>query len=246
MNKEREKEILKILLAEKRIYVKNLAERTFASEPSIRRDLVSLERQGYLRRVHGGAVIEETNNSEMKIPFILRELEQSDAKVTIAQKAASLIHDGSVIMLDASSSAYNLIPFLSRFSNLTVITSGVKALSALAEYDVCAFSTGGKLTPSLLSLTGDDAVTTISHYNADFVFFSCRGLSPAGSATDFSIEENLVRRKMLERSKTKVLLLDDSKFNREYMHNLCDIGSLDYVVSNAPLPVRLRNSVKTL
>lgn len=246
MNKEREKEILKILLAEKRVYVKNLAERTYASEPSIRRDLVSLERQGYLRRVHGGAVIEETNNSEMKIPFVLRELEQSDAKITIAQKAASLVRDGSVIMLDASSSAYNMIPFLSRFANLTVITNGVKALTALSEYNITAFSTGGKLIPSLLSLTGDDALTTIARYNADFVFFSCRGLSDKGMATDFSIEENIIRRKMLTHAKTKVLLLDDSKFNREYMHNLCSVGDLDYVISNAPLPASVGNFVKSL
>lgn len=245
MNQEREKEILKILLAEKRVYVKNLAERTYASEPSIRRDLVSLERQGYLRRVHGGAVIEETNNSEMKIPFILRELEQSDAKITIARKAASLLHDGSVIMLDASSSAYNMIPFLSRFSNLTVITSGVKALTSLAEYNIPVISTGGKLIPSLLSLTGDDALTAISRYNADFVFFSCRGLSSEGMVTDFSIEDNLIRKKMIKQAKTKVLLLDDSKFDHAYMHNLCSVEELDYVISNAPLPTSV-SGVATL
>ena len=246
MNREREREILKILLAEKRVSVKNLADRTFASEPSIRRDLASLEQQGYLRRVHGGAVIEESNNSTIKLPFVLRELEQAGAKVIIAKKAVELVKNGNVIMLDASSSAYNLVPFLSAFSDLTVITSGVKTLTSLAEYNITAFSTGGQLRASLLSLTGDDALSTLSRYNADIAFFSCRGLSLEGKVTDFAIEDNLVRRRMLAQAKTKVLLLDDSKFNHEYLHNLCNARELDYIVCNAPLPPEICEMVKVL
>lgn len=246
MNKEREKEILKILLSEKRIYVKDLSERIYASEPSIRRDLADLERKGFLRRIHGGAMIEESNNSEVKIPFILRELEQSDAKVVIAKKAAELIHDGNVIMLDASTSAYNLVPFLSRFSDLTVITNGVKTLNSLAEYNITAYSTGGYLVSSLRTLTGEDAISTLSRYNADIAFFSCRGLSLDGKVSDFLIEENLVRRRMLKQAKTKVLLLDDSKLGHVYMHNLCDVSEIDYVISNASLPPEISKLVKVL
>ena len=42
MNKEREKSILEIAIKEKAVTVKNLAQRLYSSEPSIRRDLCSL------------------------------------------------------------------------------------------------------------------------------------------------------------------------------------------------------------
>ncbi len=236
MNQEREKKILEILLREKEVTVKKLATALYISEPSIRRDLASLEHQQLLRRVHGGAMLEETNLSSMKIPFAIREMEQHHAKMVMAQKAISLVHDGDVIMLDASSSSYYLIPFLSRFAQITVITSGIRSLTALAEHSIPAYSTGGQLLGSCLSLYGEEAHRTISHFNANIVFFSCRGLTLDGRATDFSIEEDLVRQKMMDFSKKKVLLCDCKKIGSEYLHNLCCTDEIDFVVSEASVP----------
>lgn len=231
MNKEREKSILESLLKKKRVTVKELAKELYASEPSIRRDLQSLEKQNLIKRIHGGAILEEHSNSYTKIPFVIREMENFDAKSVIAKKASSLVKDGDVIMLDASSSAYALIPFLANKSNITVITSGVKTLMLLSEYGINTYSTGGHLLPTCLSLVDSDAINTISKYNADIAFFSCRGVSPDGILTDFSIEENVVRQKMIKQSKKSVLLCASEKFNKTYMHNLCDIKDLDYVIS---------------
>ena len=63
MNKDREKQILEILLKEKKVNVKDLAARLYSSEPSIRRDLANLQKQNLIRRVHGGAILEETGIS---------------------------------------------------------------------------------------------------------------------------------------------------------------------------------------
>lgn len=239
MNQDREKEILEILLRERRVHVKDLARRLYTSEPSIRRDLARLEEQALLKRVHGGAILIESSHPDVRIPFILREKEQSDAKLIMAQKAAELVKDETLIMLDASSSAYSLIPLLSEKNKLTVVTSGVKALMKLAEYRIPTYSTGGKLLPSCLSLVGEEAHSVISHYNADIVFFSCRGLTLDGRMTDFSIEENLIRQQMMRHARKKVLLCDSSKIGKEYMHNLGRIHDIDAVISELPLPGEL-------
>ena len=136
MNKEREKQILTEILRTKKVNVKELAEKLYASEPSIRRDLINLEKQGFVKRVHGGAILEENGVSVSKIPFVIRELEQSDAKIIIAEKAAKLVNDGDCIFLDASSSAYNIVPFLASKVNITVITNGIKAASKICEYGI--------------------------------------------------------------------------------------------------------------
>lgn len=239
MNKEREKHILEKLLKQKRVTVKELAGELYASEPSIRRDLLSLEKQNLLKRVHGGAILDEHSDSYSKIPFVIRELENLDAKIIIAKKAAELVKNGDVIFLDASSSAYAMIPFLAEKINITVITSGVKTMMKLGEYGIHAYSTGGRLLSTCLSLVDGDALETVSKYNAEFVFFSCRGVSPDGRITDFSIEENLVRSKMIEHSRESVLLCASEKLNRTYMHNICSIQKIDHVISEVEDPIAL-------
>jgi DeoR/GlpR family transcriptional regulator of sugar metabolism len=231
MIKEREKHILQQLLKNKSVTVKELARELYASEPSIRRDLKSLETQGLIRRVHGGAMLEEHSSSLMKIPFVMRELENSDAKLIIAKKAAELVNDGDTIMLDASSSAYALIPFLAKKSNITVITSGVKALMLLTECGINTYSTGGHVIGSCLSLVERDSYNMLSSYNADVAFFSCRGVSADGMLTDFSIEENVVRQTMIKRSKKAYLLCASEKIGKCYMHNLCHIDDIDGIIT---------------
>ena len=152
MSIDREKQILEILLKEKKSSVKQLAKILFVSEPSVRRDLQSLEKQNLIKRIHGGAVLEETALSKNKIPFLIREYEQSSAKTMIAKKAIDLICDNDIVFLDASTSCYYLIPFLASKRNLTVITNGVKALVKLAEYGINTISTGGALLNSCLAL----------------------------------------------------------------------------------------------
>lgn len=231
MNTDREKRILEILLKEKKAEVKQLAKTLFISEPSVRRDLQRLEKQNLIKRIHGGAILEETALSKNKIPFLIREYEQSSAKAIIAQKTINLICDNDVIFLDASTSCYYLIPYLASKRNLTVITNGVKALSKLAEYDIKTISTGGTLVNSCLALVGEEAYKTIESYNADIALFSCRGISDGGYLTDIAPNENNVRKKMIEHAKKSYLLCASEKFGKGYFHNLCHMDYITGVIS---------------
>ena len=229
MNKERERLILEILLKEKSASVKELARQLYASEPSVRRDLSSLESEGLIRRTHGGAVLNEKGSGENMIPFLIRELEGSDEKHRIAEKAASLVKDGDVIFLDASSSAFNMIPFLSGKKDLTIITNGIKAINALCEYkgnNIKIISTGGSVHTTCLALIGEDAFRTVESYNADVCFFACRGLSEDGRLTDISPEEDHVRQRMIRHSKRAYLLCTKEKIGKVYYHNICHLDSL--------------------
>ena len=231
MSAEREKRILEILLKEKRCSVKDLAKALYISQPSVRRDLQSLEAQNLIKRVHGGAMLEESAVSKNKIPFLIREYEQSGAKAILARKAAELVCDGDVIFLDASTSCYYLIPYLAGKKGITVVTSGVKALSKLAEYDIRTVSTGGTLINSCLALVGEEAYQTLESFNADLAFFSCRGVSEDGYLTDISPEENGVRKKMIRRAKRSYLLCATEKFGKRYFHNLCHKDEIDGIIT---------------
>lgn len=231
MSAEREKRILEILLKEKKCTVRDLAMALFISEPSVRRDLQSLEGQHLIKRIHGGAVLEESALSKNKIPFLIREYEQSSAKALLARKAVELIGDGDVVFLDASTSCYYMIPYLAAKKGITVVTSGVKALSKLAEYDIRTVSTGGDLINSCLALVGDEAYRTLESFHADLAFFSCRGVSEEGYLTDISPEENGVRKKMMRHAKRSYLLCATEKFGKRYYHNLCHRDEIDGIIT---------------
>ncbi len=231
MNKEREKIILEMLLKKKRVTVKELSHTLYISEPSVRRDLADLEKQNLIKRIHGGAVLEETLISKNKIPFIIREYEQSSAKTIIAQKAADYVKDNDIVFLDASTSAFRVIPFLLSKANITVVTNGVRALTSLAEFNINTISTGGRLVNSCLALVGDEAYKTIDSINANIAFFSCRGLSDDGYLTDISPEEDYVRQRMIKNAEHAYLLCATDKFGKKYYHNLCHKDDIDGIIS---------------
>ena len=231
MSKERDKIILELLLRNKKVTVKDLAAVLYVSEPSVRRDLAGLERQNLIKRIHGGAMIEESAVAKNKIPFKVRELEESSAKVVMAQEAAKLVEDGNIVFLDASTSTYNLIPFLEDKKNITVITNGVRALERLAEHGINTISTGGALDRDCMSLVGEEAYKTIETINADVCFFSCRGIDEDGNITDIFSAENYIRERMIRHSKRAYLICAKEKFGKKYFHNLCHKSEIDGVIS---------------
>ncbi len=56
-NLERQEQIIAVLEKRKSISVKELAQLLYVSQPTVRRDLESLQQQGKLQRTHGGVVL---------------------------------------------------------------------------------------------------------------------------------------------------------------------------------------------
>lgn len=232
---ERQNQIIRELRSNPNITVRELAGKLCFSEPTIRRDFTELHRRGIITKRYGGAILNE-GAADREIPFVLRENEQGSAKAVMGQRAAEYISDGMVIMLDGSTSAYHLVPYLSRYKDIIVITSGAKTAVALAELHIPVFSTGGRMRTNSFSYIGQEAEDTVRRYNADILFFSCHGLSADGMMSDPSIDEANLRRVMLEKSREKYLLCDSSKFNQICFYNMGNVSELDGVISDKPLP----------
>ena len=226
---DRQQQLLEILKRERSVGVARLARELYASEPTIRRDLALLEKQGYLKRVYGGAVIGGAPDRE--IPYEVRAGEQETAKTVMARRAASFLHKGDMVFLDGSSSAYHMVDPIAQVGDILVVTSGAKTAVALAERGVRVISTGGQMITRSFSYVGSHAEACVRSIRADTVFFSCRGLSEDGEMTDISIEEINLRRVMLERARVKVLLCDSSKLGKQYLYSLGHRSDLDAVIS---------------
>ena len=236
---DREERILAALLEKESMSAQELSAKLYVSLPTIRRDLIKLEQKGKIVRTHGGAQL-LTQAADQKIPFYLRQQEQNDAKSQMAQKAVELIQDGNIIMLDGSTSAHSIIPLLSRFNNLIVITCSAKSAFLLGEMGIQNICTGGRMITGSLCYVGEDAERTVSNYHADLAFFSCRGLSESGWLTDTSVEENRLRRCMLRQSARRVLLCDSSKMGNVYLNSLCHLSEIDDLICEESVPRNLQ------
>ena len=226
---KREAEYIK-LLASREYTVAELAERLFISEATVRRDICALKEKEIIVSKNG-VVSLKVSFSDKRIPLFIRETEQNEEKARIAERAAKHIKDGDVVMLDASTTAYHLLPHLVKFKNLILITNGAKTAIEAASIGIKTICTGGELAPESFCYVGADAESVLRRYNADIAFFSCRGLSNDGRVTDNSILENGIRRIMMENSVRSFLLCDKSKHGKIHINTLCHTKDLDGVIS---------------
>lgn len=240
---EREEQILNILSEYDSIPLTKLSEQLFVSLPTLRRDLIKLEKKGLILKKYGSVSLIK-NPADAQIAFSFRAEEQNASKYIMAKQAVQRIKEGNTIMLDAATSTYFIVPYLTELKNIIVITSGAKTALLLAQYGIPNICTGGRMINRSFSYTGPDALETVNHYNADIAFVSCRGVSKEGLVTDNSIEENEVRRAMLKRAKQRFLLCDGQKLGKTCLHNLGSLSDFDDVICDIALPKELSEQLK--
>lgn len=240
---ERKQTLIQLLKESQELSTSEIAKILYVSEPTVRRDLKKLEESGEIIRVHGGAK-NQPLSADLNTPYFIREDMQNVEKALIGQKAASLVDDGDVIFLDASSTTFNMLPYLKDKKNIIVITNGAKTALLLGQMGIKNICTGGRMLKNTFAFVGYDAMQTLKRYNADKAFVSCHGLSLEGHATDKSIEENDLRLEMMTHAKQSYLLCDSSKFGKTYLHTLCDVEVFADVLSDAPLPKSLSGLLK--
>ena len=228
--KDRENKILEYLSQNREASVEELCAKFFVSVPTIRRDLKTLAEQGKIIRTHGGAFLSSFPGES--VPQELREREFVQEKDIIAKKCLDLINDGDSVMIDASSTCFQLIKQLSAKScSVVVITNSTKAYFLSAKTGAKILVTGGEVSKTSFSYIGSLAEEFLRKFNADICFFSVCSLSPDGLLTNNSTSEHQLCKVMLERSKKSVLLLNSQKIGEPKLNTLCTIKDVDLIVS---------------
>lgn len=237
---QRENAILEYLREHKEASVNELCKALYVSEPTMRRDLASLNANGRIIRTHGGACHRSIPGENL--PLSYREKEHSSAKIAIGKKCLSLINDGDTVMVDSSSSALALLRVLDAKKSIVVVTNSAKASLILAETKIKTFVTGGELATDTYAFVGSYAENFIKDFNADVCFFSVRRLTTDGKLTDNALAENRVRKAMMQVCKRKVLMLDSKKVGEPCLNTLCTLDEIDYVVSECEIASKFESN----
>ena len=226
----RDQQVLDILKDNGHTSVHTLCQTLYLSEATVRRCLADLAHRGLIQRTHGGAALPE--NHTHAGPFRSRITLNASAKRQIAEKAAALVPNGSIVFLDQSSTSYYLAEKLKEKSALTVVTNSIEIAACLAQTDFQVHMSGGQLCKDArMCLVGSDAHTIFQQINADFVFFSTRSLSTDGVLSDCNRDEVNVRNAMLQNAACKVFLCDSAKFGTSSGYVQCKLSEVDILIS---------------
>ncbi|MFC0180215.1 DeoR/GlpR family DNA-binding transcription regulator [Thorsellia kenyensis] len=237
---QRRKFILEKLMQEHSVEVKDLASLTHTSEVTIRSDLKLLESQGKLVRFFGGAHKLEHNTVE-DLTVAITDNEQSlnsrysinkDAKLRIAEYAASLVAFGSTIILDCGSTTHLIAEELSKRGGITVITNNLQAAVSLSKApDTNLILTGGLYRAKTSSFHGKIAEESIKHITADIMFIGADSFDPKYGVTTFNEGFN-VSRVMMKNTKKVIVVADSTKFSRTAYNQVISPEEIDLLITD--------------
>ncbi|MGE7941995.1 DeoR/GlpR family DNA-binding transcription regulator [Lysinibacillus xylanilyticus] len=237
---ERFEFILKQLEVDEKIIVANIAEELQVAPETIRRDFDELEQQRLLTRVHGGAVKYTHVRNE---PVFLRKLQmQKEAKRNIARLAARRICDGDTIAVDTGTTTVHIADFLLAVDDITVVTNSIAAAVqfnlAIEERRMTGkvILLGGTTNPRQSSVAGAMTLEVLGNMNFDKAFISCGGICD-GIVYDYDLDESLISKKMLDRSKMNFLLADATKINGKSFYQICHIEECSEILCDIACPV---------
>jgi DeoR/GlpR family transcriptional regulator of sugar metabolism len=234
---ERRQSLLEMLRKQPSLRVPELAKALDVSEGTVRNDLNALEEEGRLRRVHGGAVLNDQDQFQNH-SFLRRYRENVAAKIAIAREAALLVNDGASILLDASSTIYYLARALSERQELRVVTNGFEVARKLAQNPSNnVILIGGVVNNSSSSVTGLLSERIIDEMRFEKAFLSCSGFSLERGMAEVLFAEAQIKRKVIESSKELYALVDSSKFGREALTPFARPTQITHIFTDSNITV---------
>ncbi|WP_373504083.1 DeoR/GlpR family DNA-binding transcription regulator [Aestuariivirga sp.] len=228
------------------VQVGMLARDLRVSEMTIRRDLVDLEKEGRLTRIHGGAV--DTGKHRRTVIdrdeplFEARLQRQYEAKQRIAAAAARLAAGCKTIALDVGSTTLLLARQLHGESQAKIFTNSVRIAADLAAHTAEVYLPGGRMRRDEMSIGGRTAVEQFQDLWFDIAFVGVSGMTTSG-IFDYSFEDVDMKRVYLRRSSMKVVLCDASKFERMSLVHIAPLDGFDILITDAAPPPQIAKAL---
>lgn len=211
--------------------ISELAERLGVSEPTVRRDLASLAEEKRIERFHGGARVSEHTPVDMVAERQTSFLKDSSREM-IAKYAASLVEDGDTIFINTSSTAINILKYITA-RNVTVVTNNGHALDMSVSADITVILTGGEMNRGKCSLTGEFALGNIRKVSAKKTFLGCSGITTENGMTTEILNEVELNQEMLRRTIGKAYILaDHTKVGYDSSFVSCPLGKISNIITD--------------
>jgi DeoR family glycerol-3-phosphate regulon repressor len=235
----RQTDIVAIAKSEGRVGVDSLADRLKVTPQTIRKDLNDLCERGVLQRYHGGAVLA---SGIANLGYEARRKLATDEKRRIGVRAAALVPDGSSILINIGTTTEQVAVALRNKRDLLVITNNINVVNILQGYEqIEVIVAGGVVRHVDGGVVGEAAVDFIRQFKVDYAVIGTSAIDEDGTLLDFDYREVKVAHAIMNCARKSILVADSMKFERTAPVRIGHISQLDYLVTNAPMPPRLRD-----
>lgn len=244
---DRQARVLALLAEAGSVSVAALSADLGVSDMTIRRDLLELEREGRLRRVHGGAVPAEvqppvTMDREEPV-FEARLRQRRAAKEAIAACAAGIVSRYRAIAIDVGTTTFLMASHLRGLSHAKIFTNSVRIAGALEGAAGEVYLAGGRVRPDELSTFGPSAVAQFEALWFDVAVIGVSGVTPEG-LFDYSFEDSDLKRVYLRRAGLRIALCDSAKFQRMSLVQVAALSDINLLVTDAAPPEPLAAALR--
>ncbi|WP_440711606.1 DeoR/GlpR family DNA-binding transcription regulator [Herbiconiux sp. YIM B11900] len=237
---ERHEQISDLLASSGRVTVADLAVSLGVTPETVRRDLDLLEKEGVLRRVHGGAVA--STKTSIAEPSVADRTDRArEAKLAIADAALALLGEGfsGSVLLDGGTTTGALAERLAGWTSadgrqLIVITNSVP-IAALLHLNpaIDLHLLGGSVRGVTSAAVGAAAIDQLAHLRPDIAFLGANGVSASFGLSTPEEREASVKAAMIRSARRTVALVDSSKLGDEALYRFAELRDLDTLISDA-------------
>ncbi len=245
--KNRIKNILNLLQQKEKATISEISSILNVSDMTVRRDLKEMEKEGFIKRMHGGAVL-SSGSITIEDPYMInkettRNIRQ---KSLIGEKAASLIKPNETVFFDSGSTTF----FVAKYANKKVPFTAVcytfkNAIEFYKWKDVNLVLLGGFLHRDSNIFQSVNSTSQISSIRADKAFISSAGVDEALGLTTFFYFEADIKKAMIASAKQKILVVDSSKFGKVSVTFFANLDEIDMVITDEGISEEYREIIRS-
>ena len=242
---ERQKYILDLLTQQRIIKTQDIAEKFGVSNLTARRDLDVLRAQGYVQRVHGGAILIPDS-----IPNPVSEFNQEKknapkrSEQAIGRLAASMVEEGDVIFLGNGVVTYEVAKNLLTIPNLTFITGSMSIANLLLSSNSKLYILGGLVDPLEQNIYSRSAMDQMERFFPTISFMGCEGVTAEHGVTCYYQPGAELGYIVVKNSAKTIFTVHHRKFGVNGMNKVCDLSELYAIVTDDGLDPEYREKME--
>jgi len=226
--------------------VNSLAEKLSVSAMTIRRDLQQLERDGIVKRIHGGASLLKRNVLYEK-PYKISEQISAHAELkrSIGKAAAELVAPGEMIFLDSGSTTPYIAEHIDPGITLRVLCYTMKNALYFYERDlVQLILAGGFYERDSNTFNSREAVEMVRNLRGDKAFISAGGVDQSLGLTTYFYFETEMKKALISSAKQVILAADSSKFGKISTTFFAELNEVDTIITDSGIPEEYKEIIQ--
>lgn len=233
---ERWKQLLDEVNTQGHVKIAELSQKIGCSEITLRNDIRTLDQQGLLKKVYGGAIRKERS---LTVSFMPGEyFLNAERKQAIAAKAYEYIDNRGSIIIDDSTTGCYLAEYIKEHSEkrVVVVTNSLYVASLLSSCEHTeVFMLGGHIGANPPSSLDNITVNNIGQFHVDKAFVGINGINLEVGLTSIGTPQMDTKKEMIRVSNKTYVLADSTKFGTGNLFRVCTMDEIELIITDMDL-----------